>query len=121
MKNPQIIRNYYVLPCCLLLLNLCNQIASYKAQLIDDALLRTAAIMGMVLFGGSLIGLVAEPVIGSLIVSLHHGSRQRWGQIGEILFLCGLGMVVFWLYFRVDVYGAGSILPAGWRNPAHRH
>ena len=117
MKNA--IRNFYVLPCCLLLLNLCNQLASYKARLIDDAFLRTAAIMGMVLFGGSLIGVVAEPVIGSLVGSLHSGTRRRWGELGEIFFLLGLGVVVFWLYYRVDVYGAGSILPSAWRNPVH--
>ena len=115
MKNA--IRNFYVLPCCLLLLNLCNQLVSYKAKLIDDAFLRTAAIMAMVLFGGSLVGSVAEPVIGTLVGSLHHGTRVRWGQLGEILFLLGLGVIVFWLYYRVDVYGPGSILPADWRNP----
>jgi hypothetical protein len=113
------IRNFYVLPCCLLLLNLCNQLVSYKAKLIDDAFLRTAAIMAMVLFGGSLVGSVAEPVIGTLVGSLHHGTRARWGQLGEILFLLGLGLIVFWLYYRVDVYGPGSILPADWRNPRH--
>jgi len=114
------IRNFYILPCCLLLLNLCNQLVSYKARLIDDAFLRTAAIMGMVLFGGSLIGLVAEPVIGTLVGSLHHNTRARWGQVGEVLFLLALGTVVFWLYYRVDVYGVASILPGEWRNPA-RH
>jgi len=73
----------------------------------------------MVLFGGSLIGVVAEPVIGSLVGSLHSGTRRRWGELGEIFFLLGLGVVVFWLYYRVDVYGAGSILPSAWRNPVH--
>ncbi len=113
------LRNFYVIPCCVLLLNLCIQVASYKARLIDDALLRTAAVIGMVLFGGSLIGSVAEPVIGSIVASLHHGTRARWGQLGEIFFLLGLGVVVFWLYYRVDAFGAGSILPPAWRNPAH--
>ena len=117
VKNP--IRNFYVLPCCLLLLNLCNQLVSYKARVIDDAFLRTAAIMGMVLFGGTLVGFVAEPLIGTLVGSLHQGTRARWGQLGEILFLLGLGLIVFWLYYRVDIYGPGSILPADWRNPPH--
>ena len=121
MKNAGVVRNYYVLPCCLLLLNLCNQIASYKARgLIDDVFLRTAAVIGMVLFGGTLVGAVAEPVIGTLVGSLHQGTRARWGQLGEILFLLSLGVVVFWLYYRVDVYGPGSILPAEWRNARHR-
>ncbi len=118
MKNA--VRNFYVLPCCLLLLNLCNQLASYKARIIDDVFLRTAAIMAMVLFGGTLVGSVAEPLIGTLVGSLHQGTRARWGQLGEILFLLVLGLVVFWLYYRVDVYGVGSILPSEWRNPS-RH
>ncbi len=113
------LRNFYVLPCCLLLLNLCNQLASYKARVIDDAFLRTAAVMGMVLFGGTLVGSVAEPVISSLVGSLHHGSRARWGELGEIFFLLVLGLIVFWLYYRVDAHGVGSILPAEWRNQRH--
>ena len=119
MKNT--VRNFYVLPCCLLLLNLCNQLVSYKAKVIDDAFLRTLVIMAMVLFGGSLVGSVAEPVIGALVGSLHHGTRARWGQLGEIVFLLVLGLLVFWLYYRVDVFGPGSILPAEWRNPRHAH
>jgi hypothetical protein len=115
MKNA--LRNFYILPCCLLLLNLCNQIVSYKARLVDDAVLRTAVVMALVLVGGSLVGLVAEPAIGSLVVWMHRGSRQRWGELGEIFFLVALGVVVFWLYYRVDAYGVGSILPADWRNP----
>ena len=115
MKNA--IRNFYVLPCCMLLLNLCNQIVSYKARMIDDAMLRTAVVMALVLFGGALVGWVAEPLIGVVVGSLHQGTRARWGQLGEIFFLLALGLVVFWLYYRVDAFGAGSILPASWRNP----
>jgi hypothetical protein len=113
------IRNFYVLPCCVLLLNLCNQVVSYKARVIDDAFLRTAVVMALVLFGGALVGSVAEPVIGALVGSLHQGTRARWGQLGEIFFLLALGLVVFWLYYRVDAFGAGSILPPDWRNVSH--
>jgi hypothetical protein len=66
MKSVHLVRNYYVLPCCLLLLNLCVELVSYKARMIDDTLLRTAAIMGMVLFGSSLVTfLVAAGKIGA--------------------------------------------------------
>ena len=119
MKNPNVVRNYYVLPCCLLLLNLCIGVVSYKAQMIDDTLLRTAAIMGMVLFGGALVGFVAAPAIGALIGWLHRSSRQRWGELGEIFFQLFLGVIVFWLYYRFYILGPESILPAGWRNPRH--
>lgn len=121
MKNPNVIRNYYVLPCCLLLLNLCIGVVSYKAQMIDDVLLRTAAIMGMVLFGGAMVGFVAEPAIGALIGWLHRSSRRRWGELGEIFFLLLLGAIVFWLYYRFYIIGPGSILPAEWRNPRLHH
>ena len=117
MKNPNVVRNYYVLPCCLLLLNLCVELVSYKAKMIDDVLLRTFAIMGMVLFGGSLVGFVVAPAIGMLVSWMQRSSRQSWGGFGEMLFLLGLGTVIFWLYYRVYIMGPESVLPAEWRNP----
>lgn len=116
MKSNRAVRNYYVLPCCLLLLNLCVELVSYKAKLIGDVLLRTAAIMGVVLFGGALVGFLAAPAITTVIGTLHRSSRARFGTAGELLFLLLLGAVVFWLYYRVYVIGPGSILPATWRN-----
>ena len=119
MKNTNVVRNYYVLPCCLLLLNLCVEIVSYKAKRFDDALLRTAAIMAMVLFGGSLIGFVVAPAISTLVGTLHESSRRNAGRLGEIFFLLLLGLGVFWLYYRVYNLGPQSILPAAWHNPPH--
>jgi hypothetical protein len=119
MKNTGIVRNYYVLPCCLLLLNLCVGLVSYKAQVIDDPFMRTGAIMGMVLFGGSLVGFVVAPAIGVLVGSLLHGSRRGAGRLGEILFLVVLGAAVFWLYYRFYIIGPESVLPAEWHNPRH--
>ncbi|MSU64555.1 MAG: hypothetical protein EXS38_00270 [Opitutus sp.] len=119
MKNAGVVRNHYVLPCCLLLLNLCLELVSYKARMIDDTLLRTGAIMAMVLFGGSLVGFVVAPAIGVLVGTLHRGSRQRWGEWGEIFFLLALGVAVFWLYYRVYIIGPESVLPNDWRNPRH--
>lgn len=119
MKSNQVVRNYYVLPCCLLLLNLCVELVSYKSKMIDDVLLRTAAIMGMVLFGGALVGFVAAPAITAVVGTLHRNSRARFGTLGEAFFLLILGAFVFWLYYRVYVIGPASILPAEWRNPVH--
>ena len=119
MNKPTVVRNYYVLPCCLLLLNLCVGLVSYKAQIIDDPLLRTAAIMGMVLFGGAMVGFVVAPAIGVLVGWMHRSSRQNWGGLGELGFLLLLGVVVYWLYYRFYIHGPESILPAEWRNPVH--
>lgn len=120
MKSQQVVRNYYVLPCCLLLLNLCTELVSYKAKMIDDVLVRTLAIMGMVLFGGALVGFVAAPAITAIVGSLHRNSRARFGGLGEVFFLLGLGVIVYWLYYRVYIMGPESILPAEWHNP-RRH
>lgn len=117
MKSTSVVRNYYVLPCCLLLLNLCVEIVSYKAKTLDDPLLRTGAIMGIVLFGGSLVGFVVAPLIGRAVVSMQRGSRQGGGEFGEVFFLLLLGVAVFWLYYRVYIIGPESVLPAEWHNP----
>lgn len=118
MKSSLSVRNYYVLPCCLLLLNLCVEVVSYKARMIHDVLLRTAAIMGMVLFGSSLVALLMAPAVGLCVDVLHRGSRQR-GELAELFFLLLLGALVFWLYYRVYILGPESVLPAAWHNP-HR-
>lgn len=116
MKNPTIVRNYYVLPCCLLLLNLCVELVSYKARAFGDPLLRTAAIIAMVLFGGSFVGFVMTPAITTLIGAMHRGSRQRGGEVGGVLFLVVLGVLVFWLYYRIYIIGPESVLPRAWWN-----
>ena len=120
VKNTNLVRNYYVLPCCLLLLNLCVELVSYKARMIDDLLLRTAAIMGMVLFGASLVTLLVAPAINVFIGALHRGTKQNWGGLGELFFLFLLGALIFWLYYRVYIIGPESVLPAEWHNPALR-
>jgi len=117
MKTSATLERYYVLPCCLLLLNLCNEIIAYKAKLIYDGLLRTLCIMGMVLFGASLVAFAVAPGIVWSVQSLRRTSRSAAGGAGEILFLCALGAIVFWLYYRNYLLGTDHILPAMWRNP----
>jgi len=120
MKSSAAIERYYVLPCCLLLLNLCNTIISYKAQLIADGVLRTLFVMGMVLFGSSLVAFAVAPGIGWVVQAVRRKSRSTAGQVGEWAFLALLGFGVFWLYYRSNLIGPGAILPPAWRNgPLH--
>lgn len=119
MKTTAALERYYVLPCCLLLLNLCNEIIAYKAKLIEDGLLRTLFIMGFVLGGASLVAFAIAPGIVWLVQSLRRTSRSTAGQVGEMSFLIGLGLVVFWLYYRNYLLGTQSILPPMWRNGLH--
>ncbi len=117
VKGAHLVRNYYVMPCCLLLLNLGVELASYKAKMIDHVLLRTAAIMGVALTGASLVYYLVAPAIVALIGGLHRGSRQGGGSLGELLFLLVLGAGVFWLYYRIYIIGPESVLPIEWQNP----
>jgi len=91
-------------------------VVSYKAQLIADHFIRTAAIIAMVLFGGSLVGLVVSPAIGWAVTSLHRRSRRTAGMAGEVLFLLFLGGLIYWLYYRMYIIGPSAILPPSWRN-----
>jgi hypothetical protein len=117
MKTAAALERYYVLPCCLLLLNLCNEIIAYKARLIHDGFLRTLFIMGMVLFGSSLVAFAIAPGLIWTVQSLRRTSRSTVGGAGDIFFLAGLGALIFWLYYRNYLLGTQAILPAMWHNP----
>jgi hypothetical protein len=114
-KN-KVVQNYYVLPCCLLLLNLVNSVVSYKSGIIDDPYLRTTAVILFVLFGSSLAAFVVAPALTAVVRLLHLSSRRGAGELGEILFFLVLGGAVFWLYYRMSLYGTASIVPLAWRN-----
>lgn len=116
MKISAALERYYVLPCCLLLLNLCNEVIAYKARLIADNYLRTLFIMGMVLFGASVVAFAVAPGIIWTVQSLRRTSRSTGGGVGELAFLGALGGVIFWLYYRNYIVGTEAILPGFWHN-----
>ncbi len=119
MKKSSLVRNYFVLPCCLLLLNLCIGLVGYKAKMIDDPYLQTGAVIAMVLFGSSMVAFVLAPSIETLVGTLRRGSRKGMGELGDIVFLLALGVLVFWLYYRMYILGPEYLLPAQWRNHGH--
>lgn len=117
MKKAAVVRNYLVLPCCLLLLNLCTGLVGYKAKVIGDPYLQTAAVMGMVLFGSSIVAFLVSPMIEAMVATLRKGSRAGLGGLGEALFLVALCVLVYWMYYRMQIYGPESLLPRVWHNP----
>lgn len=118
MKTGAVVKNYYILPCLLLLLNLVNNVVSYKAELIADRFVRTGAVIALVLGGGSVTAFLLAPALEKLVRLLHRSSKQGAGGVGEAVFLGALGVLVFWLYYRMTLHGAASLLPVAWRNPA---
>jgi hypothetical protein len=115
MKKNSVLKNYYVLPCCLLLLNVINNVVAYKSGEIGDPLLRTAVVMLLVLVGSALVAFVFAPAVVRVVQSLHASSRRGAGELGEIIFLVSLGAAVFWIYYRMTIHGVASILPPDWR------
>lgn len=116
-KKTNVVRAYYVLPCCLLLLNLCNNLASYKTEMIHEPYVRVLVMMALVLFGSSFVAFAVAPALEAIVRGLHHGSRNQAGILGEIIFLSLLGALVFWLYYEYYIHGAEALLPREWWNP----
>ena len=116
MKKAVAVKNYYILPCLLLLLNLVNNVVSYKADLVDDPFLRTATVIALVLFGGTVVAFLLSPALERLVQTLHRSSKSGAGSLGEALFLIGLGALVFWLYYQMTINGIASLLPVEWQN-----
>jgi hypothetical protein len=118
VKKTNVVRAYYILPCCLLLLNLVNNLISYKAEVIRDPLIRVATIILLVLFGGSVVAFAIAPGLEAIVRGLHRGSRHEAGRVGEAVFLVVLGAAVFWLYYEMYINGPQSLLPRAWENHA---
>ncbi len=116
MKRDAIVRNYWILPCLLLVLNLVNSIIGYKAGMIANPVQRTMVVMLLVLFGGSVTAFLFAPALEAMARSLHKSSRRGAGWIGELIFLVVLGAVVFWLYYRLTTHGVQTLVPPHWQN-----
>jgi len=116
VKKTNVVRTYYILPCCLLLLNVCNSLISYKAGVISDPIFRVFAIIFFVLVGSSLVAYVFAPAIEGVVRSLYKTSEKSAGGLGQILFLGLLGVGVFFVYYQLYIHGVESLLPAMLRN-----
>ena len=111
MKKTNVVRNYFILPCCLLLLNVCNSLVSYKAGMIADPFLRTGAIIFFVLIGSSMVAFIFSPAIEALVRSLQRTSRKGAGELGQVAFYVLLAAGVFYLYYQLYISGPQAILP----------
>ena len=116
MKKTNVVRTYYILPCCLLLLNVCNSLISYKAGMIGDPIIRVFAIIFFVLVGSSLVAYVFAPAIEGVVRSLYRSSEKSAGGLGQVIFLLLLGIGVFFIYYQLYIHGPDSLLPALLKN-----
>ena len=68
-----------------------------------------------------LVAFAVAPGIIWTVQSLRKTSRSTGGGVGEVLFLTGLGVFIFWLYYRNYIFGTEAILPASWHNQLLKH
>lgn len=116
VKKTNVVRHYFILPCCLLLLNVGNSLISYKAGVISDPIFRVLAIIFFILVGSSLVAYVFAPAIEGVVGSLYKTSEKGAGGLGKFIFLVLLGVGVFFVYYQLYLHGPASLLPPLLRN-----
>jgi len=112
------IRRYVILPTCLLVLNVVEEVVCYKAQVIGNPYLRAGILMLMFFCGFGLVGLVFAPLLTRSLEQVYFGGRKHGGYLGELIVLAALYGGLFYVYYLM--YGAPSgvenLLPIAWHN-----
>jgi hypothetical protein len=91
-------------------------VIGYKAEMINEPILRVLTVIGLVLFGSSVVAFVLAPALNAMVNAALRGGRRNGGGTGEIIVLLLLGGGVFWAYYLLCLHGAAALLPAAWRN-----
>ena len=116
-KRPHTIRKYIILPCCLLVINVFEEVFFYKAAMVANPFWRTALIIGVFFIIVSIGAFILAPFIDTLLQRIYKTSKKQAGLFGEVLFLLAVAAVFYFLYYMVYVYGPQSLLPPAWHNP----
>jgi hypothetical protein len=100
-----------------LILNIVEEVFTYKAQVIENNYLRTAVVMGLFLVGFGLVALLLSPLISRWLQAAYFSGRKRAGYLGEFVVLGIVYAGLFFVYYRIYVHGVESILPDALQNP----
>jgi hypothetical protein len=117
VKSRRNIRKYLILPTCMLVLNIVEEVFCYKSQMISNLYLRTALLMVMFLCGFGLVWLVIAPIVSRSLEVAYFGGKKH-GDARGILVLAVVYGVLFYAYYLLYSApgGAANLLPAAWRN-----
>ncbi len=116
-KRPHTIRKYIILPCCLLAINIFEEVLFYKAQMVGNPYWRTALIIGVFFVIVSIGAFILAPFTEALLQHIYKTSKKEAGLIGETLFLLAVASAFYFLYYMVYIHGPESLLPPAWHNP----
>ncbi len=106
------VRVFFILPVCLLLMNVLQELAVYKMERsIMNKFLFTGALLFMYAAVFTVVGNLVSPWLESVVEKLHFGSKKKGGGLGLLLFYSFTLAGLYVLYYFVFVKGPQSILP----------
>lgn len=109
------IKKYFVLPVCILVINIVEEILVYKSNFIADDYLRTAFILLLFIVGIAGVSFLVSPLIVKLLSSVYFKGRKHAGYAGELIILAVTLGGLYYLYFLIYIYGPEYLLPSAWR------
>lgn len=109
------LKKYVIFPCCLLIFGAVEEVVVYKSTVIANDHLRVAAMMFFYAFGIALIAFVLTPALEKGVLRIHAVSKVGAGRLGEYAFVAVLLAGVYYLWYRILLFGPETLLPATWR------
>lgn len=110
-------RKYIVLPTCLLMLNVIEEVLVYKTELIDNDYIRTGVLLSLFLFGFSMVSFVVSPLAENWLQRAYFAGRRIAGIFGILCIITGILIGVYFSYYTIYTHGPKSLLPTVLHNP----
>ena len=106
-------RRYFVLPVCLLMLNVLEELFIYMVpEIVPNPWWRITVIIAMFLVGFAAVGFWIAPAMERWIGRMHSAGRKTAGWLGELLIVVAIGAAMFGIYYLLYIQGPKSLLPA---------
>ena len=106
------IAKYFVFPITYLILELVEDVLIYKTASMDAGYPRTFTVIGILVFGISIVAFALVPFFQGGLESLRK-SHKKHGPLGEVLFIASVLLAIFYLYHvkSNDPEGIEALLP----------
>ena len=111
------IAKYLVFPITYLILELVEDVLIYKAVLFKNAWLQTLVVIGILVFGISLVAFALVPFFQGGLDSLRKVNKKH-GALGEFMFTASVLLAIYFLYYIKVSTGGGieALLPDFFHN-----
>ena len=108
---------YFVFPITYLILELVEDVLIYKSELVGNHWTQAVVVMGVLVFGISLVAFALVPFFQGGLESLRK-SHKKHGPLGEFLFTASVLLAIYLLYYIKVSHGGNieSLLPDFFHN-----